>query len=157
MIRPRLFRLDEQYRFLIEIVHPQNRELIWSEMVEDPHSDWAGKVRVILLNIGNALRVVFAERQGKDDRAALYVRWLQSLALKGTWTEEDEARAVALLRCIKQEAPDFGPAHAELAGIYRLRLVTRNPSSTRMLSISLKISSGSRGFQLSVSNDTSSE
>ncbi len=125
LIRPRLFRLDEQCRFLVEIIHPQNRELIWSEMIEDPHNDWVGKVRVILLNIGNALRVVVADRQGKDDRAELYDRWLQSLALKGTWTHEDEARAVALLRCITQEAPDFGPAHAELAGIYNIRHILR--------------------------------
>ncbi|WP_054460712.1 hypothetical protein [Phaeobacter sp. 11ANDIMAR09] len=124
-IRPRLFQLDGQYRFLVEVVHPRNRELIWSEIIEDPHTDWVGKVRMLILNIGNALRVVVADRQGKDERAELYDRWLQSLALKGTWTHEDEARAVALLRCITQEAPSFGPAHAELAGIYNIRHILR--------------------------------
>ena len=124
-IRPRLFKLDGQYRFLVEIVHPRNRELIWSEMIEDPHSDWVGKVRMLMLNIGNALRVVVADRQGKAERADLYDRWLQSLALKGTWTHDDEAHAVALLRGITQEQPEFGPAHAELAGIYNIRHILR--------------------------------
>ncbi|WP_122072410.1 SARP family transcriptional regulator [Pseudophaeobacter sp. EL27] len=124
-IRPRLFQLDGQYRFLVEIVHPRNRELIWSEIMEDPYNDWVGKVRMLILNISNALQVVVADRQGKDGRAELYDRWLQSLALKGTWTHEDELRAEALLRCITQEAPKFGPAHAELAGIYNIRHILR--------------------------------
>lgn len=124
-IHPKLFSIDGKYRLSVEVIHTERRELLWSELIDDPQNDWSGKVRLLVLNIGNALRVVVADRQGVDNRAELYDRWLQSLALKGTWTKTDEEKAVVLLRGITQEAPDFGPAHAELAGIYNIRHVLR--------------------------------
>ncbi|WP_390912445.1 BTAD domain-containing putative transcriptional regulator [Pseudosulfitobacter sp. SM2401] len=124
-IHLKLFSIDGKYRLSVEVIHTERRELLWSELIDDPHNDWSGKVRLLVLNIGNALRVVVADRQSVDNRAALYDRWLQSLALKGTWTKTDEEKAVVLLRGITQEVPDFGPAHAELAGIYNIRHVLR--------------------------------
>ncbi|MBM1691601.1 AfsR/SARP family transcriptional regulator [Sulfitobacter geojensis] len=124
-IHLKLFVIDGRSRLMVEVVRPRRRELLWSEIIDDPHKDWADKVRMLVINIGNALRVVIADRHGRDDRAQLYDRWLQSLALKGTWSKSDEVKAVALLRGITQEAPEFGPAHAELAGIFNIRHILR--------------------------------
>lgn len=109
----------------IEVRRPAERELIWSELIIDPDSNWYDKARMLVFNVANALRVVVADRQSTDDRAKMYDRWLRSLTLIGTWSHSDEDEAVGLLSGITTEAPEFGPAHAELAGIYNIRHILR--------------------------------
>ena len=125
LITLQLYSLEDNKCLSIEVSHPAKRELIWSEIINDPHSSWHDKVRMLVFNVANALRVVVADRHATDDRAQLYDRWLRSLTLIGTWSHSDENEAIGLLNGITTEAPDFGPAHAELAGIYNIRHILR--------------------------------
>lgn len=125
LITLQLFSVDQNYRLAIEVTHPAQRELLWSELIDDPQNNWHDKVRLLVVNVANALRVVVSERQDSDDRAVLYDQWLRSLALIGTWSQPDEEEAVVLLNSITKQSPDFGPAHAELAGMYNIRHILR--------------------------------
>jgi len=106
------------------IAAPAGR-VIWSTTVARPESGWIDKVRTLILQVAEALQIVVADRHRTDLAASLYDDWLRALALKSTWAHADEDQAVALLTDICQRAQGFGPAHAELAGIYNVRHVLR--------------------------------
>lgn len=125
LITLQLHAIGDSYRLSVEASRPSQRELLWSELIDDPQSNWYDKARLIVFNISNALRIVVTDLRASDDRAAQYDRWLRSLALIGTWNQTDEEEAVELLNKITVAAPQFGPAHAELAGVYNIRHILR--------------------------------
>lgn len=125
LITLQLHAIGDGYRLSVEASRPSQRELVWSELIDKPESNWYDKARLLVFNISNALRIVVADLRDSDDRAVQYDRWLRSLALIGTWNQTDEEEAVELLNKITAEAPQFGPAHAELAGIYNIRHILR--------------------------------
>lgn len=125
LIRLQLLPIGQSYRLSVEVSHPPHRDLIWSELIDEPENNWDEKARALVFNVANALRIVVADRQGSDIRAYQYDKWLQSLALIGTWEDEDDVEAIELLSSLTAEAPNFSPAHAELAGIYNIRHIIR--------------------------------
>ncbi len=110
-------------RFFVEVKRGQGGQLVWSEWVEQPQTDWERKVRILLSNIANALSVVVSDRALADSGSGIYDNWLKAQALLDRWSPETEAEALAILRRITEEAPRFGAAHAELAGALNVRHV----------------------------------
>lgn len=110
-------------RLIVEMLEGRAGALIWSERVDNPWLDWESKIRLVLFNVATALSVVVADRAVSDPAAGVYDRWLRAQVLLDTWSPRNEGAAVSLLRDITQEAPRFGPAHAELAGALNVRHV----------------------------------
>lgn len=125
LILLQLLPVGQSYRLSVEVSHPPHRDLIWSELIDAPESNWDEKARALVFNVANALRIVVADRQGWDIRAYQYDKWLQSLALIGSWEDQNDAEAIDLLSSLTKEAPSFSPAHAELAGIYNIRHIIK--------------------------------
>ncbi|MTH34604.1 SARP family transcriptional regulator [Paracoccus limosus] len=98
-------------------------ELIWSEWVEEPQTEWEHKVRQLLANIASALSVVISDRALAESGSGVYDSWLKAQALLDRWSPESEGAALQMLRDITAQAPRFGPAHAELAGALNVRHV----------------------------------
>ncbi|MBF9052187.1 SARP family transcriptional regulator [Roseobacter sp. HKCCD9010] len=111
------------YRLAVALRAPDEAAPARLIEIEDPHVGWLDKVRGLTVEIANALKLVAADRHRQDLASDLYDRWLGALAQIGTWDKAEEERAIATLRTITAEAPDFAPAHAELAGIYNVRHV----------------------------------
>jgi DNA-binding SARP family transcriptional activator len=120
-----LFSFGDGYSLSINVRPADSEKPLWSEIIEAPQTRWNDKARRVLFNVANALRVAVADRKGATDQNAIYDQWLRSLALIGTWTHENVVQAVSLLTEITQQAPTFGAAHAELAGIYNIQHILR--------------------------------
>ncbi|WJS83861.1 BTAD domain-containing putative transcriptional regulator [Paracoccus sp. TOH] len=117
------FYLMGALRFFVEVKRGAGGQLVWSEWIEQPQTDWEYKVRILLSNIANALSVVVSDRSLADSGSGIYDRWLKAQALLDRWSPETEAEALAILREITEESPRFGAAHAELAGALNVRHV----------------------------------
>lgn len=115
----------EELKLNIEVIDPNNNALIWSEIIDNPNINWERKVRILVINIANALRIVVSDRMQYDSSAKIYDRWLETQALIGTWTQPDQDKAAKILTSITQEVTDFGPAHAELASLLNVRHILR--------------------------------
>ncbi|WP_299841151.1 BTAD domain-containing putative transcriptional regulator [uncultured Paracoccus sp.] len=113
----------QAYRLFIEVQRGTDRQLLWSEMIESPESDWESKARRLLSNIANALSVVVSDRSLSESGAHIYDRWLKAQTLLDDWSPQTENAAMVMLEEITREAPRFGPAHAELAGALNVRHV----------------------------------
>lgn len=113
----------QAYRLFVDVQRGADRQLLWSEAIERPETDWEGKVRVLLSNIANALSVVVSDKSLSDSGSAIYDRWLKAQTMLDAWSPETEGAAIAMLEDITREAPRFGPAHAELAGALNVRHV----------------------------------
>ncbi len=109
----------------VTLSEPGREHPVWSGAIKSPETTWLDKVRALIVQIADALQVVVADRHRNDMAAALYDNWLQALALKSTWTHADEKRAIAVFEDITTRVPNFGPAHAELAGIFNIQHVLR--------------------------------
>lgn len=121
VLRP--FYVPEGLRLAVEVLRGLGGHLVWSEWVEQPQTDWEHKVRVLLSNIANTLSVVVSDRSLSDSGSGIYDAWLRAQALLDSWSPENEAEALAILRGITARTPPFGPAHAELAGALNVRHV----------------------------------
>lgn len=108
------------FNLCIQLRSSARAEPIWSTSIPDPQKDWVEKVRVFVFELAETLRVVLSDKRDTDLSTRMYDKWLRGLSLKASWHRSDEARAVALFEEILQEVADFGPAHAELAGIYNI-------------------------------------
>lgn len=117
------FSLAGSLRLFVEVKRGAGGQLVWSEWVDQPQTDWERKVRILLSNIANALSVVVSDRALADSGSGIYDSWLKAQALLDRWSPETEAEALAILRQITEEAPRFGAAHAELAGALNVRHV----------------------------------
>lgn len=109
----------------LEALSLAEEQAIWSTEVASPEVGWQDKVRDLIVQVADALEIVVADRHSSDMAANLYDDWLRALTLKGSWHKDDEAQAIAVLEDICARAPGFGPAHAELAGIYNVQHVLR--------------------------------
>lgn len=112
-----LTRDNVLFSLRIQLLSAARAEPIWSTSISDPQRDWVEKVRVFVFDLAETLRVVLSDKRHTDLSTQMYDKWLRGLSLKASWHRSDEARAIALFEDILQETPDFGPAHAELAGI----------------------------------------
>lgn len=110
-------------RLFVEVQSGIDGDLLWSEVIDQPDTEWEAKIRVLLANIANALSIVVSDRSLTDFGAAIYDRWLKAQALLDAWSPETEEEALRTLREITAESPRFGPAHAELAGALNVRHV----------------------------------
>lgn len=117
------FYIPDGLRLSVEVQRGAGGHLVWSEWIEDPHTDWEHKARRLLSNIAGALSVVVSDRSLADPGAGIYDGWLKAQALLDNWSPETEGEALAILRDITARAPRFGPAHAELAGALNVRHV----------------------------------
>lgn len=117
------FNVMDTLRFFVEVKRGASGQLVWSEWLIEPQTDWERKVRILLSNIANALSVVVSDRALADSGSGIYDSWLKAQALLDRWSPQTEAEALAILRQITQEAPRFGAAHAELAGALNVRHV----------------------------------
>lgn len=115
-----LTRGNVLFSLRIELLSNARSEPIWSTSIPDPQKDWVDKVRVFVFELAETLRVVLSDTRHTDLSTGMYDKWLRGLSLKASWHRADEARAVALFEDILADASDFGPAHAELAGIYNI-------------------------------------
>lgn len=111
----------ERYQIFVEVKTTGEGQLLWSEVVESPETDWESKARVLLANVASALSVVVSDRSLSDSGLAIYDRWLKAQTMLDSWTPETEGEALRMLEEITREAPNFGPAHAELAGALNVR------------------------------------
>lgn len=121
LLRPYL--MLGRLRLSVEVLRGPGGDLVWSEWVEEPQSDWDHKVRQLLANIASALSVVISDRAQADAGPGVYDSWLKAQALLDSWSPETEGSALQMLRDITARAPRFGPAHAELAGALNVRHV----------------------------------
>lgn len=117
------FHVMDSLRLFVEVKRGAGGQLVWSEWVEQPQTDWERKVRILMSNIANALSVVVSDRALADSGSGIYDSWLKAQALLDRWSPETEAEALAILRQITEDAPRFGAAHAELAGALNVRHV----------------------------------
>ena len=115
--------MDGRLQLFVELQRYPGGDLLWSEVIKAPETDWERKVRQLLANIADALTVVIANRAPAETGAAVYDKWLQSQVLLDSWSAENEHKAIGILRQITREAPRFGAAHAELAGALNVRHV----------------------------------
>ncbi|WP_085865698.1 BTAD domain-containing putative transcriptional regulator [Pseudooctadecabacter jejudonensis] len=124
-IRCYLHSVGDARYLSVDVERPDLGTVIWSEMIDAPNTDWTRKVRGLVVNIANALSVVVSHRKHHDTNAVIYDKWLESQTLIGTWKRQDEEQAIRLLHEVTGAAPDFGPAHAELAGVLNVRHILR--------------------------------
>ncbi|MDF3414420.1 SARP family transcriptional regulator [Sulfitobacter sp. M72] len=124
-IKCRLHSIEDARYLSVDVHRSSPRTVVWSEMIESPNIDWTRKVRMLVVNIANALSVVVSHRKHHDTNASVYDKWLESQTLIGTWQLQDEEEAIRLLHEVTIAAPDFGPAHAELAGVLNVRHILR--------------------------------
>lgn len=113
----------ETYRLFVDVQRGEDRQLLWSESIDQPERDWESKARVLLSNVANALSVVVSDKSLADSGSTIYDRWLKAQAMLDAWSPQTEGAALAMLEEIAREAPRFGPAHAELAGALNVRHV----------------------------------
>lgn len=113
----------DRNRLFVEIQRSADGQLVWSEAINEPETDWEEKVRLLLSNIASALSVVVSDRSLSDSGADIYDRWLRAQAILDAWSPETEGQALVMLQEIVEEAPRFGPAHAELAAALNVRHV----------------------------------
>lgn len=121
ILRP-VFALG-RYHLYIDVQRVESSQLLWSEVIDTPEIDWEAKARLFLSNLANALSIAVSDRSLSDSGLAIYDRWLKAQALLDDWSPETERVALEMLEEITQEAPSFGPAHAELAGALNVRHV----------------------------------
>ncbi|MEH6523600.1 BTAD domain-containing putative transcriptional regulator [Sulfitobacter sp.] len=124
-IKCKLHSIEDARYLSVDVHRSDPSTVVWSEMIESPNADWTRKVRMLVVNIANALSVVVSHRKHHDTNASVYDKWLESQTLIGTWQLQDEEEAIRLLQEVTDAAPDFGPAHAELAGVLNVRHILR--------------------------------
>jgi DNA-binding SARP family transcriptional activator len=110
-----------RYQLFADVQTVRESQLLWSEVIDSPETDWEAKVRLLLANLASALSVAVSDRSLSDSGLAIYDRWLKAQTLLDTWSPETEGEALEMLDEITRAAPDFGPAHAELAGALNVR------------------------------------
>lgn len=110
-----------QYQLYIDVQRSADRQLLWSEVIDRPDTDWESKVRMFLSNLAHALSVIVSDKSLADSGLGIYDRWLRAQSLLDAWSPATEQAALAMLDQITTEAPKFGPAHAELAGALNVR------------------------------------
>lgn len=123
VLRP-VFALG-RYHLYVDVQRAESSQLLWSEVIDTPETDWEAKARLFLSNLANALSIAVSDRSLSDSGLAIYDRWLKAQALLDDWSPETERVALEMLEEITREAPSFGPAHAELAGALNVRHVLR--------------------------------
>lgn len=121
MLRP--VHALNRYHLFVDVQRGEDGQLLWSEVIEQPETEWESKARVLLSNIANALSVVVSDKSLSDSGSAIYDRWLRAQALLDAWSPQTEGEALAMLQDITRDAPRFGAAHAELAGALNVRHV----------------------------------
>ncbi|MBU3029899.1 BTAD domain-containing putative transcriptional regulator [Paracoccus marinaquae] len=119
-----------RYQLYVDVQRVEDSQLLWSEVIDSPETDWEAKARLLLANLANALSVVVSDRSLSDSGLAIYDRWLKAQALLDSWSPEAERAALSMLEDIIADTPKFGPAHAELAGALNVRHVLQ-PGSTQ--------------------------
>lgn len=110
-----------KYQLYVDVQRCGDGQLLWSEVIDSPETDWEAKARLLLSNLANALSLVVSDRSLSDSGLAVYDRWLKAQSLLDSWSPEAEGAALKMLEDIIREAPKFGPAHAELAGALNVR------------------------------------
>lgn len=123
LVALRPVEMGGRLQLFVELQRFPGGDLLWSEVIKSPETDWERKVRQLLANIANALTVVIANRSPAETGTAVYDKWLQSQVLLDSWSAENEHKAIGILRQITRDAPRFGAAHAELAGALNVRHV----------------------------------
>lgn len=121
MLRP-VYALG-RYHMFVDVQNGSDGQLMWSEVIDQPETEWEAKARVLLSNIANALSVVVSDKSLSDSGSAIYDRWLRAQALLDAWSPQTEGKALSMLEDITRDAPRFGAAHAELAGALNVRHV----------------------------------
>lgn len=113
--------MADRYQLYVDVQRCEDRRILWSEAIDLPQTDWEAKARLLLSNLANALSVVVSDRSLSDSGLVIYDRWLRAQSLLDSWSPDKESAALAMLEDIVEEAPKFGPAHAELAGALNVR------------------------------------
>ena len=101
--------------------------IVWSEFLFVGRGEWADAGEHIVRNLAASLDIYLsADRMQRSQRSdhgsiAAFDRWMKGVFLLEKFEPEADNEAERHLRDVIVLSPEFGPAHASLAGIYNSR------------------------------------
>ncbi|MBX3577541.1 MAG: hypothetical protein KF723_10035 [Rhizobiaceae bacterium] len=117
----------ERIGLTVKLVEAENKRVVWSEFLFVGNDEWPTVGERIVKSLAAAFNIYLSadrlQRAQNIERGNIlaFDRWMKGVFLLEKFDPDAEGEAERHFRDVIVMAPEFGPAHASLAGIYNSR------------------------------------